>query len=49
MLIHLNFSDLLDLFQLLMIKDKKFAHLNDNVIDLSSLNTLMSCFIINCI
>ncbi len=49
MLVHLSFSDLLDLFQLLMIKDKKFAHLNDNVIDLSSLNTLTNHFIISCI
>jgi len=49
MLIHLSFNDLLDLFQLLIIEDKKFAHLNDNVIDLSSFNTLMSHFVISCI
>jgi len=47
MLVHLSFNDLLNLFQLLMIKDKKFAHSNDNVINLSSLNTLMSCFVIS--
>jgi len=49
MLVHLSFDDLLDLFQLLMIEDKKFAHSNDNVIDLSSFNTLMSYFVISCI
>jgi len=47
MLVHLSFNDLLDLFQLLMIEDKKFAHLNDNVIDLSSLNMLTSHFVIS--
>ncbi len=47
MLVYLSFSDLLDLFQLLMIEDKKFAHSSDNVIDLSSLNTLTSHFIIS--
>ncbi len=47
MLVHLSFSDLLDLFQLLMIKDKKFAYLNDNVINLFSFNTLTSCFVIS--
>jgi len=47
MLVHLSFNDLLDLFQLLMIEDKKFAHLNDNVIDLSSFNTLTSHFVIS--
>ncbi len=30
-----------------MIEDKKFAHLSDNVIDLSSFNTLMSRFVIS--
>ncbi len=49
MLVHLSFNDLLDLFQLLMIKDKKFTHSNDNVIDLSNFNTLMSHFVISCI
>ncbi len=49
MLVHLSFNDLLDLFQLLMIEDKKFAHSSDNVIDLSSFNTLMSRFVISCI
>ncbi len=47
MLVHLSFDNLLDLFQLLMIEDKKFAHSNDNVIDLSSLNTLTSRFVIS--
>jgi len=47
MLVHLSFDDLLDLFQLLMIKDKKFAHSSDNVIDLSSFNTLMNHFVIS--
>jgi len=47
MLVYLSFSDLLDLFQLLMIEDKKFAHSSDNVIDLSSFNTLMSRFVIS--
>jgi len=47
MLVHLSFSDLLDLFQLLMIEDKKLAYSNDNVIDLSNFNTLMSHFIIS--
>ncbi len=49
MLVHLNFNDLLDLFQLLMIENKKFAHSNDNIIDLSNFNTLTSHFIISCI
>jgi len=49
MLVHLSFSDLLDFFQLLMIEDKKFAHSNDNIIDLSSFNTLTSHFVISCI
>ncbi len=47
MLVHLSFNDLLDLFQLLMIEDKKFTHLSDNVINLSNFNTLMSHFVIN--
>jgi len=47
MLVYLSFNDLLDLFQLLMIEDKKFAHSSDNVIDLSSLNMLTSHFIIS--
>ncbi len=49
MLVHLNFNDLLDLFQLLMIENKKFAHSNNNIIDLFNFNTLTSHFIINCI
>jgi len=47
MLVHLSFSDLLDLFQLLMIEDKKLTHSSDNVINLSSFNTLTSRFIIS--
>jgi len=47
MLVHLSFNDLLDFFQLLMIEDKKFIHSSNNVINLSSFNTLMSHFIIS--
>ncbi len=35
MFIDLNFDDLLRLFQLLMIKDKKLFHSNDNIINFS--------------
>ncbi len=47
MFIDLSFNDLLDLFQLLMIKDKKFFHSNDNIISFSSFKTFISDFIVN--
>jgi len=47
MFIDLSFNDLLRLFQLLMIKDKKFFHLNDNIICFFSFKTFISSFIIS--
>ncbi len=47
MFIDLSFNDLLQLFQLLMIEDKKFFHLNDNIVDFSSFKMFINCFIVN--
>ncbi len=47
MFIDLNFDDLLHLFQLLMIEDKKFFHLNDNIIDFFSFKMFTNCFIVS--
>jgi len=47
MFIDLIFSDLLRLFQLLTIEDKKFLHLNDNIVDFSSFKTLMSDLVVS--
>ncbi len=47
MFIDLIFSDLLRLFQLLMIKDKKFLHLNDNIVDFSSFKMLMNNLVVS--
>jgi len=49
MFINLSFNDLLYLFQLLMIEDKKLFHLNDNIIDFSNFKMFMNYFVINCI
>ncbi len=49
MFIDLNFDDLLRLFQLLMIKDKKLFHLNDNIVDFSSFKTFASYLVVSCI
>ncbi len=37
------------IFQLLMIENKKFFHLNDNIIDFSSFKTFASYLVVNCI
>ncbi len=47
MFIDLSFDDLLRLFQLLMIKDKKLFYLNDNIVCFSSFKTFMSCFVVS--
>jgi len=47
MFIDLSFNDLLHLFQLLMIEDKKLFHLNDNIICFSSFKTFMNYFVIS--
>ncbi len=49
MFIDLSFDDLLRLFQLLMIEDKKLFHLNDNIIDFSSFKTFVNCLVVSCI
>jgi len=49
MFIDLSFDDLLHLFQLLIIENKKFFHLNNNIICFSSFKTFTSYFIVNCI
>ncbi len=49
MFIDLNFDDLLRLFQLLMIKDKKLFHLNANIVDFSSFKTFASYLVVSCI
>ncbi len=45
----LNFDDLLHLFQLLMIEDKKFFYSNDNIIDFSNFKMFISYLVISCI
>ena len=47
MFIDLSFDDLLHLFQLLMIEDKKFFHSNDNIICFSSFKTFMNSFVVS--
>ncbi len=49
MFIDLSFNDLLRLFQLLTIKDKKLFHLNDNIVDFSSFKTFASYLVVSCI
>ncbi len=49
MFINLSFNDLFNLFQLLMIKDKKFFHFDDNIVDFFSFKMFMNNFIVNCI
>jgi len=46
MLIDLSFDDLLNLFQLLTIEDKKLFHLNDNIVDFSSFKTFTDSFVV---
>ncbi len=47
MFIDLSFNDLLCLFQLLMIENKKLFHLNDNIISFFNFKTFMNCFVVN--
>jgi len=47
MFIDLSFNDLLRLFQLLMIENKKFFHLNCNIICFSSFKMFTSCFVVS--
>ncbi len=47
MFIDLSFDNLLRLFQLLTIKDKKLFHSNDNIICFSSFKTFMNCFVVS--
>jgi len=49
MFINLSFNDLLHLFQLLMIENKKFFHLNDNIVDFFSFKTFASYLVVSCI
>jgi len=47
MFIDLRFDDLLSLFQLLMIENKKFFHFDNNIVDFSSFKMFTSDFIIS--
>jgi len=47
MFIDLSFNDLLRLFQLLMIENKKLFHSNDNIICFSSFKMLMISFVVS--
>ncbi len=47
MFIDLSFNDLLRLFQLLMIEDKKLFHLNDNIICFFSFKMFKSNFVVS--
>ncbi len=49
MFIDQSFNDLLRLFQLLMIEDKKLFHLNNNIVCFSSFKTFTSSFVVSCI